>query len=142
MTLPFDLSPLENLATSLMVQTCTITRDTNGADDDTLDQTTGLLTPVDDQTVVYVGVCSVTFVKTLRQTGAEEEGGRQLAPSRFEVGIPLDATLPLGLPRLGDLCEINTSGSDQGLVGKRFKVETVSAATLAVRRQMLCVDVW
>lgn len=139
MSLPFDLSPLVNLAESLMVQTCTITRDTDGADDDTLDQSTGLLTPVADQAPVYTGVCSVSFVATLRQAGVQEEAGRQLAPSRFRIDIPLEAS---PLPQLGDIVTIVTSGSDQGLVGKRFKVETVSAATLAVRRQMLCVDVW
>lgn len=139
MSLPFDLSPLEDFAESLMVQTCTITRDTLGADDDILDETTGILTPVADQDPVYFGPCYVLFVNTLRQAGAEVEGGRQVAPSRYRVDIPLAAA---PVPQLGDIVTIVSTDSDAALVGKQFKVETVSAGTLAVRRQLLCVDVW
>lgn len=138
MSLPFDLQPLEDFARAIMVNTCRITRDTLGNEDDTLDQTTGQLTPVADQTLVYAGVCSVQYVPVLRPVAVGGEGGRDLAPSRFRIDVPLDAPVA----RYGDIVEIVTAPTDPALAGRKFKVETVAASTLAVRRQLLCMDQW
>lgn len=130
----FDQTAERALIESRMLDTCVITRDSSGVDDDTLDPVTLNLTPA-GATTVYSGPCSVSPASG---SVARREGERQDTRQEWNHRIPLSAPLPL----YGDVVEITAvhTDGDPALVGRRFVVQRVNAHTLGVSRRSVLHD--
>ena len=120
-----------------MADTCTITRDPQGTDDDVLDPATLVLTPPGgDGATVYDGKC---LVRIPRAPIAPDLAGRQdLGIVHIHARIPAAAPAP----RRGDVFTLTAVGpeGDASLVGREMWVEAVTAASFLVTRQLVLVD--
>lgn len=129
-----DLTRARLAAESLMVDACTITRDAKGADDDTLDQATGVLTPPNpDTTTVYSGPCLVHPVGNIPRPEGLSEGGVAIVTARYEATIPHTAAIA----RHGDVLTVTASQWNPGLVGRSFRVKEALAVSVNIRRSLL-----
>lgn len=117
-----------------MLDACIVKRDAQGSDDDTLNESTGVLArPADDATTVYTGPCR------LRPTGLQErtgsEGDRYVVSKAYECAVPLSAVNVL----VGDVLTL-TASQDPLTLGRPFRVTAVVARTLAVQRHLRLED--
>lgn len=127
-----DLTTARAATATLMVDTCTITRDAQGADDDTLDQNTGVLTPpIPDTTTIYAGTCLVR--PAANSPRVLTEGGDALTASLYEAILPHTSAAPLP----GDVLTVTVSGWDAALVGRTFRVKEAHVASVNIRRSLL-----
>lgn len=112
-----------------MVDTCRITRSTNGA----VDENTGRIA----RTVqtVYSGVCRVQNQRA--QSRAEEVGEDRALLLPMEIQLPNTAT---GLC-VGDEVEILTSANDADLVGRVFAIRDLAHKSEATARRVRAEEV-
>jgi hypothetical protein len=97
----------------------TITRNANGADDDTFDTNTGEWTPV-GVTTVYSGKASFRFGNLDRQF---QSGGQVLLRSEARLSLPLDDIDPDDPPTAGDVVTVTSNARDESQVGRKFRIE-------------------
>lgn len=129
---------LRRVIESEMVDNCSIQRDQAGTDDDTIDQTTGLLTPpVSDTQLIYSGPAMVYPFSA--SYGSAPEGDRIISDKDYMVRIPLAPSLPLepDVPLVGDSVIINKSSRDPSLVGAVLRITSVEHSTFATSRNMM-----
>lgn len=130
-----DLTTARAAAETIMVDTCTITRDAQGTDDDTLNQATGALTPpVPDIITVYAGRCLVRPAENVPRSVAE--GGVAITASLYEASLPYSA--PVVSP--GDLLAVTACVWDPALVGRAFRVRQALVTGVNIRRKVLMED--
>jgi hypothetical protein len=128
MTAP-DLAAARQQALEFLVDACTITRDPQGFEDDTIDPDTLELTrPGGDSGVVYEGACLIGA----GTDAPTEAGGQILATGHRQVRLPFDAPLPL----VGDSLTITAVGpqSDPGLVDAVYRVVSAEPKSMYVTR--------
>jgi hypothetical protein len=116
------------LAETLMVDACTITRETG--------ETTGpggVITPT--TATQYTGKCRVQF-KPMKGSGTDV-GEAYLLLVRREVQLPMSAT---GLQE-GDRITITASALDPDLVGKVYVIREVEAKTHLTARRVTVLEV-
>jgi hypothetical protein len=129
-----DLTTARAAAETLMVDTCRITRDAQGADDDTLDQTTGALTPPNPDTItVYSGMCLVHPSTNLPHPADIREGAVAIVATRMEAALPFSAAVA----RHGDVLIVTSSAWNPDLVGRSFRVKEALAVSFNIRRSVL-----
>jgi len=117
-----DLTNARRTVAGLMPDTCTVTRNPGGVDDDTLDPDTMQLDP-GETAPWYDGPCILTI------TGGDELSG----PAR--VALPFDFTGDPDLQlRRGDVVHCTTS-LDASLVGRDWAVDQPTGGSFAVTRQ-------
>lgn len=127
-----DLTTARAATETIMVDTCTITLDAAGADDDTLDQNTGALTPPDlDATTLYTGACLVRPADNVPR--AVSEGGVAIVASLYEAILP--HTAPAIPP--GAVLTVTASEWNASLVDRVFRVRETIEATVHLRRRLL-----
>ena len=127
-----DLTAARDAVATIMVDACTVTRDAQGTDDDTLDQNTGTLTPpVPDTTTVYTGPCLVRPAQN--QPRAVSEGGAAITASLYECSLPYSAAVP----NPGDVLTVTASAWDADLVGRTFRVKEGMVSGVNIRRSVL-----
>lgn len=118
-----------------MVDECTIIEDPAGADDDSLDQTTGLLTPPGgDTTTVYSG--KVLIYNSDRIGNQTTEGGRGFVERIYTARIPWDSPIP----HVGAVLTVTSAAHDQRLVGRPLRVEEVLSRSALTSRDMVVED--
>jgi hypothetical protein len=124
----FDQTSDRAVVESRMLDTCVITRDVGGVDDDTIDPETLNLTPA-GVTTIYTGPCSIS---PAGGTVDRREGDRQDTRQEWNHRLPLSAPIP----KYGDVVEITAvhADGDPALVGRRFVVQRIGAHTLGVSR--------
>ncbi len=135
MTVPFSVEAARRVTESVMADTCLITRDAEGPDDDTLDSATGLLVrPAGEPSTVYAGKCWVRPGGLSRSLAERNraEGGAYFTAQTFDAAIPVSATIPLP----GDEFTITAASTDATLVGRVFRVSAVDSTTFAVDRRL------
>lgn len=126
----------EHVERTIMLDSCTITRDPAGVIDDVLDPVTLQLSkPVDDAETIYSGICLVSPATTMERT--TETTGRLISGRRYGVRIPIAA--PAVSP--GDLVKITDSERDPSLIGRELRVESITRQTLGVTRQIVVIEV-
>lgn len=132
----FDQSAERATVEARMLDTCRLTRDTEGVADDVLDATTlELVPPVPDSTTIYEGACSIApYVRDENRTEGQREDTRQLWRGR----LPITAGPPLYGDRL-EVLSVHDDG-DSSLVGRRFTVVRIGAHTLGVSRTLVLQD--
>lgn len=131
-----NYAPLRRLVESRMYETGSLVRDSQGTDDDTLDQTTGALTPPGgDQTTVYTGK-AVIYPYSQRSGRVTYEGGRALTEKTYTLRIPWDAPEP----EIGDVWTTSTSANDSSLVGRPLRVLEVDRSSFLTSRDMVVED--
>ena len=130
-----DLTGLRpDLEPFLLVDTCELWRDTQGALDDVTDPATGSVTgPTPDSTLIGTGPCKLKFLRR-RAAGDAPEGGEPLAVSDYELKRRIaDPT-----PHAGDRVKITACPHDPALVGKWLRVTEVGHGTFALFRLVTC----
>lgn len=111
-------------AERLMVETCTIGRQSGL----TTDQTTGKVTPAYEQ--VYSGPCKV---QTFTNREIFKDGGEhQFIVQRYELEIPFSAT---GV-RTGDVATITSSQLDPDMPGRQYRVAALLNKSFATARRL------
>jgi len=113
-----------------MDDTCLITRDSQGGEDDVLNQTTGAVTPpTADKSTVYSGRCYLSGYGAGYQAGPRGGG--------IERDAQYTLSLPLSCPDLreGDVAVMTSARRDRALVGIRFVVKNPVNSTFAVSRK-------
>lgn len=130
----FDQTAERAVVEAEMLDTCVVTRDASGVDDDTLDPVTLNLTPV-GVTTIYTGKCSIS---PMSGSVARREGERQDTRQEWNHRMPLSAPLP----QYGDVVQITAvhTNGDPALVNRRFVVQRVNAHTLGVSRRSVVHD--
>ena len=127
---------LRRLIESRMFDTCTITRDTQGTDDDTLDQTTGVLTqPGGDRSTVYTGKC-VVYPYSQRRGQVDTEGARIYAEKMYAARIPWNSPEP----KIGDVFTVTASREDSVLVNRPLRVIEMDMSSFLTSRDMVVQD--
>ena len=130
-----NLTPLRLMIERRMMDTGTLTRDSQGADDDVLDQTTGVLTPpTSDSTTVYTGKALI-YPTGLTQS-LQPEGGRAYTEKTYTLRLPWDAAEP----RVGDVWVTTTAQNDPHLDGRPLRVLQVDYSSLLTSRNMVVED--
>jgi hypothetical protein len=120
-----DLTAAVRAVEALMTDTVTVTRDAQGAGDDVLDETTGLLVrPDGDSAVVYTGPWLVTPADSSGGRGGSAALLGALATSAPDSTATYRGLLPLTAPALrpGDVLTATAVRSDALLAGRRFRV--------------------
>jgi hypothetical protein len=128
MSIQAAVARARQLAETLMVDACTITRQTG--------ETTGaggVITPT--TSTLYTGKCRVQF-KPMQGNGADV-GEAYLLLVRREVQLPMSVT---GLLE-GDRITITASALDPDLVGKVYVVRDVEAKTHLSARRVTVLEV-
>lgn len=112
------------LALRLMVDTCTIRRQTGVV----TDPNTGVVTPT--YQTVYTGPCKVqTFTnRELLKTGGEH----QFIEQRYEIHIPITGT---GI-EVNDLATVTAAEFDPDTVGRNYRVVALMNRTLSTARRL------
>lgn len=105
-----------------------ITRNANGADDDTFDTGTGEWTPV-GVTEVYEGRAAFRFGSLDRQF---QSGGQVLLRAEARLSIPLSDLTDDNLPLPNDIVEIISNARDESQVGRKFRIERRFGTSMAV----------
>lgn len=119
-----------------MVDTCWIRRDIPGVLDDTLNTTTGLLEPPeDDDSTIYQGTCLIKAQST--KDMSYEKGSQAVFRKSYEVMLPQDAPHV----ELGDVFVVVTSVNDATLDGKEFRVTENRYSTHATYRFLRVEDI-
>lgn len=108
--------------------TVRITRNANGADDDTFDTNTGEWTPV-GLTTVYEGRAAFRFATLDRQF---ESGGQVLLRSECRMSLPLEDLTEDNLPKVGDFVTITANARDELQVGRKFRIERRFGGTFSL----------
>ena len=112
------------LAESLMVDTCTIRRQTGL----TTDPATGNVTPAYE--TIYAGKCKV---QTFTNRGTRNVGGEyEFVIQRYEVQVPISAT---GI-QVNDEAVITASMHDSDLTGRAYRIVGLMNKSLATARRM------
>jgi hypothetical protein len=128
------LSGLQQRVERRMVDQCTITRDSEGTQDDVLDQSTGqLVRPVGEPTTVYSGKCLI-YPKAFR-VGEVEEGDVDVTTKPYAGAVPIGAPLP----NYGDTFTV-TASRDPQMFGRVFRVINVLSDTFAVTHELELQD--
>lgn len=112
-----------------MVDTCTITRVTNGA----VDENTGRI--AQPSQTIYTGACRVQNQRA--QSRAEEVGEDRPLLLPMEIQLPMTVT---GL-QVGDRVTITASVNDADLVGRMFMVRDLAHKTEATARRVRAEEV-
>ncbi len=135
MTVPFSITDARRVTESVMTDTCLITRDAEGPDDDTLNTSTGVLTPpAGEPTTIYNGKCWVRPGGLSRSLAERNraEGGAYYTAQTFDAAIPVSAPVP----KPGDEFTLTVASTDPTLVGRVFWVRAVDSTTFAVDRRL------
>lgn len=150
----FDQTAERAAVESRMLDTCRITRDPEGVQDDILDPVTLELVPpgttytpttpydpravysAEDESIVYEGKCSIAAyggVGNENRTEGDRENTRQL----WRAHVPITVA-----PLYGDTLEVLGvhAGGDGSLLERRFTVVRIGAHTLGVRRPLVLQD--
>jgi hypothetical protein len=106
----------------------TITRNANGADDDTFNTTTGEWTPV-GVTTVYSGKAAFSFGNLDRQF---QSGGQVFLRAEARLTLPLDDIDPDDPPAVGDVVEVTANARDELQVGRKFRIERRFGGTFGI----------
>jgi hypothetical protein len=116
-----DLRGAQKRVESLLDDTVTIRRARPHLRDDTLNDQTGELEPVDASTTVWSGQCLVTARADADGTPDRDPSAPvpALSTPRYRALIPLAAD-PV---EVGDVLTIDSSRRDTQLVGERFEVD-------------------
>jgi hypothetical protein len=131
--LPLDYG--RRIAEDAMSDRCRIVSDRQAQRDDTLDRTTGRLTPpAGDETTVYEGICGPTVETPL--DARREEGGRTAHYRAWRTRIPMSAPLP----DRNDVVLILACESDPTLVGRRLRITDVNQSSIGVTRRLALED--
>lgn len=117
--------------------TVRITRNANGADDDTFDTNTGEWTPV-GVTTVYEGKAAFRFATLDRQF---ESGGQVILRAEARLSLPLSELTPATEPAVSDFVEILTNERDEAQVGRKFRIDRIFGGTFAITRRCV-VSEW
>jgi hypothetical protein len=134
----FDQTAERTAVEDRLLDSCLITRDTEGDQDDVLDPVTLNLTRLaNDAVTVYSGPCSVAPYTQSRGQN-RNEGQREETRQVWRVRLPLSASEP----KYGDLVTITAvhENGDQALVDKRLTIIGGHAHTLGVSRVLVCQD--
>lgn len=127
-----DLTTARAAVATILVDTCTVTLDAPGADDDTLDQTTGVLTPPDpDTTTLYTGACLVRPADNVPRVVSE--GGVAITATLYEAVLPYSADV---IPP-GAVLTLTASSWDAALVDRSFRVRETVVSSVNLRRRLL-----
>lgn len=118
------LPALQSAAESMMLDTCTISSETQGA----FDTTAG--TYPTTSTVIYTGKCQIK-VGTRAALGAEA-AGQLLLTLDAVVKVPLTGTETVGK---GHIVQVTASVTDPALVGFRARITGPFAQTFATCRR-------
>jgi hypothetical protein len=108
-----------------------ITRDPEGADDDTFNTTTGEWTVV-GQTTVYEGRAAFRATDPDRRF---DSGGQTLLRQEWSLKLPLDDLTADTEPAVGDYVEITACARDGQLVGERFRIDRLLGSSFGVVRK-------
>jgi len=122
-------------AARIMVDTCTITdpaTEVRGA----LNTSTGTYAVATPATAVYTGACRVRLMSP-GNGQTIEAGDADLAAALPSVQIPVSGSESV---RVGHMVEITAAAYDTDLVGRKFRVESISHYTHAVKRTLLCKE--
>lgn len=130
-----DLTTARAATETLMIDACTVTYDAPGADDDTLDQDTGALTPPDpDVVTVYAGPCH--FHGAGRVPNVVSEGGVAVSTSGYEAAIPSTADVPPP----GAVFRLTACATDAALVDRSWRVKQTVVTSVNLRRLLVLED--
>jgi hypothetical protein len=122
-----DLSNAVRQVEKLMADTVIVTRDQEGYDDATMDETTGRMTNP-PSVIIYEGKGKVRPSSRAVET---TEGGVTRYVADYECAVPKSADEI----RPGDHLEVTDSARDTLLIGKRFQVTSVEYSTLLIQRK-------
>ena len=111
--------------------TVRITRDPEGADDDTFNTTTGAWTRV-GQTVVYTGPASFR-AGSADPNRRVDVGGSEELRTEWHLRLPLSAPAP----SVGDFVTIRTNVRDPSQVGRLFRVDRVLGSSMAIVQRLV-----
>lgn len=127
-----------------MDDTCEITWDPEGVEDDTLNTATGELTPPNpDSGTIYdastlgdggralSGRCKVSAIG--RDPRTTTEGGVAIRTGLYTGGLPWDAPIP----PIGSILTMKSSRRDPDLVNKAFIVKDVVYGTFLISRKLM-----
>lgn len=131
MALKPNLERARRRMSALMVDECVITRDALGENDDTLNETTLLLTSPAPVTI-YVGKCMVSPSGIGREEGAEGRATLLEARRTYRGFIPLDAPEVLA----HDTLTVTLSQRDPELAGRSLTVLGEEFSTFAISRRL------
>lgn len=128
-----DLTPLRpKLNELILVDRCTIYRDSEGNRDDTVDPATGSIVSGADETVVLANArCKVRYV--LRDSTRTEAGVPNVV-SQFDVSVPGGGPVV----HSGDWVKILASPHDPSLVGQILRVEEIRHSSLGIFSKYRC----
>lgn len=130
-----DLTSARTAVETLMIDECSIVRDAQGGDDDTLNQTTGVLAPpVSDTTSIYTGKCHVHPATNVPREVSE--GGDAITTAVYEAAIPFGAAVPMP----GDVFAITACDWDASLVGRTWRIRQTVVASINLRRRLILED--
>lgn len=129
-----DLGPAIEAVEALMDDTCIITFDPEGVDDDVIDESTGrLIVTPGDSTVVYDGKCKVTPWSRQQQPLITDQDGLELRPRWYVGSIPVASDVP----EVGAIFTLTSSRRDPWLLGKPFIIKVIQGSTFSISRKFM-----
>lgn len=130
-----DLSKIKALVEDdFMVDTCVVTRNEEGTEDENWDAVTMTYTGGDPDAEVYSGKCYISMTNTVQEI---EEGGQLTSQTRYYLNIPLESPDTTD----GDICTVLSSLNNPDLVGETFVLRDEETGTYKVKRRIHMVRV-
>lgn len=122
-----NLSPIQRFVEDQMTDACLIVVDPEGTTDDVFDESTGVYTPVNPDTVmIYSGKCFLAPLNVFPSQSTE--GGATTISTDFELHVPKDSPqIPVDAAVV-----ITASMRDANLVGNEFVVRSKQNNSFAV----------
>lgn len=118
---------------SFMTDECIIGRDIEGTLDDVIDENTGeIVPPVNDENVMYSGVCLITPAGIGQNEGAQGQPVELPGLRTYRGFVPLEV---MNI-EVHDVLLVTTSMRDEDLVGRKFIVRGIKASTFAIFREL------
>lgn len=124
-----NLEPGRKAMERLMEDTCVVSRDSSGTNDDVFNQDTGVYTPPpNDVATVYTGKCLLSVQGNVGREAGRGGGSFQIVGYKLQI--------PISGPTLevGDWVELTGSRRDPANIGKRFQVGRPQYGTMALTR--------
>lgn len=119
-------------AEALMVDACTITRPATAH---TTDPTTGAVSYASGS--LYTGKCRVQMLQGTRGDALEQATERAISVQDAIVSVPMTVT---GL-RVDDVVTVTASVLDPDLVGRPYRVTSMTRKTYLTARRLICQEV-
>lgn len=125
------------LAESLMVDTCTITREDPNAVRGPIDPETNQYPPV-PRIIIYTGKCRIQGKSIIAASTAADSGERAVVTQGSELQLPVLESVPVAI---NDVAHIDSCVNDPSLTGREYTISARHGKSQATARRLRVIEV-